>query len=149
MRFRALLVAIPALAGCAIVVKAFSVPYVELCDAGRCTTNHLPTLLNDVNYEVSWLVVVPGAAVGVAVVAVAFLVLVTRPNLRVVAAWSLTAAGVVTLAFFGLLRNAYGAGGRWGALIGLFGGFLIIVAGLGAAAFTFRSRVPHNLMNAR
>jgi hypothetical protein len=148
MRLRAVLVAIPALVGCGIVVKSFSVPYAELCDAGQCTNNHLPSLLNDVNYEVSSLVIVPAAGVTIAVLAVAVMILLSAPRVRTLAAWSLGLAAVVTFAFFCLLQNA--SSGRYGALIGIAGSLLVVIAGIGAiAAFTFPSRKADSAMTAR
>jgi hypothetical protein len=148
MRLRSVLLAIPALAGSAIVVKSFTVPYAEFCDAAQyCFGNHLPTLLNDVDYKVSWLVIFPAAGVTVAVAAVASLMILTGPSARALATWALNCAAVINLGFFALLQHAY-QGGRWGALLGLCGSTLIVAAGA-AAAFTFPKRNLHNPLTVR
>ena len=144
------LIATLMLAGCGVVIKAFTVPYAEFCDGAQSCPfdNRLPSLLSDGTFSVSWLIVWPAAAMGVAVASAVTLFAVHKPEVRMSATVGLNVAGVVTIAFFGWLNSAY-IPGRWGSVLGELGGLLILLAGVTAAAFTFSSRKRDRAMTAR
>jgi hypothetical protein len=138
VRLRAALSSILALAGCALVVKATSVPYAEVCDV-FCTGNQHPSLLDDELHEVSWLIAEPALAVLLTVVAALALLAVRRPTEKAVAAGIVTVAGALTFAFFIGLLGIYSFNGRGGPILGAFGALLIAVSGVAAAAGALRA----------
>ena len=133
------LIAALTLVGCAVVVKAFTVPYNEVCDAARgCTGNRLPSLISDVNYGLSWRAALPAVGLVLAVVAATALMLMYRSGRRLVAAGVLTIAGAVTFAFFvWLVESSFP--GRPGGVLGALGGSLIALGGMVAVVWTLRS----------
>jgi hypothetical protein len=138
VKLRAALSSILAIAGCAVVVKATSVPYAQVCDV-FCTGNQNPSLLDDELHEVSWLVAEPALAVLLTLVAALALLAVRRPAEKAVAAGIVTAAGVVSFAFFIGLLGLYSSFARGGPALGAAGGLLITVAGVAAAAGAMRA----------
>ena len=138
MRLRAALSSSLAIAGCAVVVKALSVPYAQVCDV-FCTGNQRPSLLDNEFHEVSWLVAEPALAVLLSLVAALVLLAVRGPAEKAVAAGIVTVAGALTFAFFIGLLGLFSFSGRGGPIVGAAGGLFITVAGVAAAAGALRA----------
>jgi hypothetical protein len=141
VRLRAALSSILAIAGGAVVVKAATVPYAQICDAWRscANMNTLPSLLDDQFGEVSWLVAEPALALLLTLVAALALLVVRRPAEKAVAAGIMTVAGALTFAFFIGLLNMHDGTGRGGPIVGAAGALIITIAGVAAAAGALRA----------
>jgi hypothetical protein len=150
MRLPAAIVGTMTVAGLALAVKAFTIPYAEYCEAAsRCPyANRLPTLLRDENYGVNWVIVVPLVAIAIAAGGAIAILGMRRTRNRVIAACCVLIGGVVALSFYLWLPSSH-PGARPGLLLGSAGALLISMAGLFAIAFTFPERNPHNRLTVR
>jgi len=140
VRLRSALGSILAVAGCAVVVKAATVPYAQICDASpSCAGNPLPSLLDDQLNRVSPLVAEPALALLLTLVAALALLVVRQPAQKAVAAGIVTVAGALTFAFFIGLLNMHDGVGRGGPIVGAAGALIITVGGVAAAAGALRA----------
>ena len=139
------LVAALTCAGCAVVVKAATVPFAEFCEAASycAVANHLPSLVNDENYGVSWWILVPTLAVVLAIAAAVGVILARSRFRSGIAAGTLSLSGVVIFGFYQAMEHVPGRMGFVGVAVG---GVLIALAGLIAAIVTATLRPPSRPM---